>query len=41
MKALALALNRDYRRVCEDVAIVENTGLIVREEERLTARGIR
>jgi predicted transcriptional regulator len=31
VKALALALNRDYKRVYEDVAILENAGLIVRE----------
>ncbi|SOE66805.1 hypothetical protein SAMN05446927_3151 [Caballeronia arationis] len=37
VKALALALNRDYKRVYEDVAILENAGLIVREEGRLTA----
>jgi predicted transcriptional regulator len=37
VKALALALNRDYKRVHEDVALLENAGLIVREDGRLTA----
>lgn len=35
VKALALAVVRDYKRVYEDVAILENAGLIVREEGRL------
>ncbi|WP_244106697.1 hypothetical protein [Paraburkholderia phenazinium] len=37
VKALATALNRDYKRVYEDVAILENAGLVVREEGRLSA----
>ncbi|MGF6507861.1 helix-turn-helix domain-containing protein [Paraburkholderia tuberum] len=37
VKALATALDRDYKRVYEDVVILENAGLIVREEGRLTA----
>lgn len=37
VKALATALNRDYKRVYEDVVILENAGLIVREEGRLSA----
>jgi predicted transcriptional regulator len=37
VKALATALDRDYKRVYGDVAILENAGLIVREEGRLSA----
>lgn len=37
VKALAVALNRDYKRVHEDVAILESAGLVVRHEGRLTA----
>jgi predicted transcriptional regulator len=37
VKALAVALNQDYKRVYEDVAILEKAGLIVREEGRLDA----
>jgi predicted transcriptional regulator len=37
VKALALALDRDYKRVYEDVAILENAGLVMREKGRLTA----
>ena len=37
VKALAVALERDYKRVYEDVLILENAGLIVREQGRLTA----
>ncbi len=37
VKALATALERDYKRVYEDVVILENAGLIVREAGRLTA----
>ena len=37
VKALAAALERDYKRVYEDVLILENAGLIVREQGRLTA----
>lgn len=37
MKALASALDRDYKRVYEDVMILENAGLVVREEGRLSA----
>lgn len=35
--ALARALARDYKRVHEDVAVLEAAGLIMREEGRLTA----
>lgn len=35
--ALARALGRDYRRVHEDVALLEAAGLIVREDDELTA----
>jgi predicted transcriptional regulator len=37
VKALALALNRDYKRVHEDVATLESAGLVVRENGRLGA----
>ncbi|BCG04592.1 hypothetical protein PPGU19_091600 (plasmid) [Paraburkholderia sp. PGU19] len=37
VKALATALDRDYKRVYEDVVILESAGLIVREEGRLSA----
>ena len=37
VRALAVALNRDYKRVYEDVATLENAGLVVREDGRLTA----
>lgn len=37
VKALATALGRDYKRVYEDVVMLENAGLIVREEGRLSA----
>jgi predicted transcriptional regulator len=37
VKALATSLERDYKRVYEDVVILENAGLIVREAGRLTA----
>jgi predicted transcriptional regulator len=37
VKALAAALNRDYKRVHEDVALLENAGLVIREDGRLTA----
>ncbi|CAB3775175.1 helix-turn-helix domain-containing protein [Paraburkholderia humisilvae] len=37
VKALADALKRDYKRVYEDVAILEAAGLVVREDGRLTA----
>ncbi|MBB5503595.1 hypothetical protein [Paraburkholderia sp. MM5384-R2] len=37
VKALATALDRDYKRVYEDVVILENAGLIVREQGRLNA----
>jgi predicted transcriptional regulator len=37
VKALAAALNRDYKRVYEDVALLENAGLVIREDGRLTA----
>jgi hypothetical protein len=32
-----LALSRDYKRVYEDVVILENAGLILREVEGLIA----
>ena len=34
--ALARSLSRDYKRVHEDVAVLEAAGLVVREEGRLT-----
>ena len=37
VKALARELDRDYKRVHEDVAILEGAGLIVREDGRLSA----
>lgn len=37
VKALAREVDRDYKRVHEDVAILEGAGLIVREDGRLTA----
>jgi predicted transcriptional regulator len=37
VKALARELGRDYKRVHEDVAILERAGLIVREDGRLSA----
>ncbi|MDR0379111.1 MAG: hypothetical protein LBI62_04075 [Candidatus Accumulibacter sp.] len=37
IKALALALKRDYKRVHEDAKILETAGLIVREKGRLCA----
>ena len=37
IKALALALGRDYKRVHEDVAILESAGLIVRDDGKLCA----
>jgi predicted transcriptional regulator len=37
VKALALAVKRDYKRVYEDVVILENAGVIVREDGRLSA----
>ena len=37
VKALATALDRHYKRVYEDVVILENAGLVVREGGRLTA----
>jgi predicted transcriptional regulator len=37
VKALAVALGRDYKRVHEDVAVLESAGLVVREEGRLYA----
>ena len=35
--ALARSLARDYKRVHEDVAVLEAAGLVVRKEGRLTA----
>ncbi|MCL1860077.1 MAG: hypothetical protein FWG52_00885 [Proteobacteria bacterium] len=37
IKALALALGRDYKRVHEDVATLESAGLVVREGGKLCA----
>ncbi|MCL2829908.1 MAG: hypothetical protein FWD77_04110 [Betaproteobacteria bacterium] len=37
VRALAQALGRDYKRVHEDVAILESAGLIVREDGKLCA----
>ena len=37
IKALATALGRDYKRVHEDVTLLENTGLLTRQEGRLSA----
>lgn len=37
VKALATALGRDYKRVHEDVAVLESAGLVVREDGRLCA----
>ena len=37
VKALATALGRDYKRVHEDVAVLESAGLITREDGRLRA----
>lgn len=37
VSALARELDRDYKRVHEDVAILESAGLIVREDGRLSA----
>jgi predicted transcriptional regulator len=37
VKAFARELDRDYKRVHENVAILERAGLIVREDGRLSA----
>jgi len=37
IKALALAVGRDYKRVHEDVTSLEAAGLIIRDNGRLTA----
>jgi len=37
IKALATALGRDYKRVHEDVTLLENAGLLTRQEGRLAA----
>ncbi len=37
VRSLATALERDYKNVHEDVAILESAGLIVRERRKLTA----
>jgi len=37
VRALALALGRDYKNVHQDVAILEATGLLLREGRKLSA----
>ena len=37
VRSLATALERDYKNVYEDVAVLESAGLIVREGRKLTA----
>jgi predicted transcriptional regulator len=36
-RELALALNRDYKNVHQDVAVLESTGLLIREGRKLSA----